>query len=133
MYNSRGIIIKQFEVKVLDENDQEFIKALQSLNIPRNMAALITYLANVNEASTREIEIGAGLRQPEVSTGIRTMHENNWITERCIRIEGKGRPTKIYKLRVPIEKIIQHYENEKKIEAAKIMQAIQRLREIAST
>jgi predicted transcriptional regulator len=40
---------------------------------------------------------------------------------------------KVYKLSVPIEKIIKHYEDEKNNEAAKTMQAIQRLREIAAT
>ena len=119
-------------IKVLDEKDREFMQALQSLNVPRNMAALITYLANVKEASTREIEIGAGLRQPEVSIGMRTMEQNNWIIKRSIKIDGKGRPMRVYKLRIPIEEIIQHYENEKKIETARTLQAIQRLKEIAS-
>ena len=49
-----------------------------------------------------------------------------------LRAEGKGRPTKIYKLRVPIEKIIQLYEDEKHKEAAETMQAIQRLKELSS-
>jgi len=40
---------------------------------------------------------------------------------------------KIYKLGVPIEKIIKHYEEEKNSEAAKTMQAIQRLKEITAT
>jgi len=39
----------------------------------------------------------------------------------------------VYKLNVPIEKIIQHYEIEKNNEAAKTMQAIQRLKEITAT
>ena len=39
---------------------------------------------------------------------------------------------KIYKLNVPIEKIIQHYEEEKTSEATRTMQAIQRLKELSS-
>ena len=98
---------------MLDEKDLEFIDALRSLNVPRNVAGLITYFANTNEATSREIETGTNLRQPEVSIAMRTLRQNNWIDEREVKAEGKGRPMKIYKLRVPIEKIIQYYEEEK--------------------
>jgi predicted transcriptional regulator len=132
IYKERGIIIRQTTVRVLDEKDQEFIDALRSLNVPRNMAGLITYLANTNEATSREIETGTNLRQPEVSIAMRTLRQNNWIEERDLKAEGKGRPMKIYKLNVPIEKIIQHYEEEKTSEATRTMQAIQRLKELSS-
>jgi len=64
---------------------------------------------------------------------MRTLRHNNWIEEREVKVEGKGRPMKVYKLSVTIEKIIQHYEEEKNDEAAKTMQAIQRLKEITAT
>ena len=118
---------------MLDEKDLEFVDALRSLNVPRNVAALITYLANTNEATSREIEMGTNLRQPEVSIGMRTLRQNNWVEEHDVKLDGKGRPMKIYKLGVPIEKIIKHYEEEKNSEAAKTMQAIQRLKEITAT
>jgi predicted transcriptional regulator len=118
---------------VLDEKDLEFIDALRSLNVPRNVAGLMTYLANTNEATSRQIEMGTSLRQPEVSTAMRTLRQNNWIDERDVKAEGKGRPMKIYKLRVPIQEIIQHYEEGKNSEAAETMQAIQRLKELAAS
>ena len=133
IYKERGIIIRQTTVKVLDEKDLEFIDALRSLNVPRNVAGLMTYLANTNEATSRQIEMGTSLRQPEVSTAMRTLRQNNWIDERDVKAEGKGRPMKIYKLRVPIQEIIQHYEEEKNSEAAETMQAIQRLKELAAS
>jgi predicted transcriptional regulator len=132
-YKSRGIIIKQSAVSVLDEKDQEFVEALRSLNVPRGVAALITYLANVSEANSREIEMGTNLRQPEVSIGMRTLRHNNWIEEREVKVEGKGRPMKVYKLSMPIEEIIQHYEEEKTSESAQAMESIQRLREMIAT
>ena len=118
---------------MLDDKDQEFIEALRSLKVPRGVAALITYLANVSEATSREIEMGTNLRQPEVSIAMRTMRNNNWVEEREVKADGKGRPMNVYKLGVSIEKIIQHYEDVKNNEAAKTMQAIQRLREITAT
>ena len=133
LYKSGGIIIKQSTVKVLDDKDQEFIEALRSLDVQRNVASLITYLSNVDEATSREIEMGTNLRQPEVSIAMRTMRNNNWVEEREVKADGKGRPMKVYKLGVSIEKIIQHYEDVKNNEAAKTMQAIQRLKEITAT
>jgi len=118
---------------VLDEKDLEFIDALRSLDVPRNVAGLITYLANTNEATSREIETGTNLRQPEVSIAMRTLRQNNWIDEHDVKVPGKGRPMKVYKLRVLIQEIIQHFEVEKTNKAAETMQAIQRLKELSST
>jgi predicted transcriptional regulator len=97
------------------------------------VAELITYLANTDEGTSREIEMGTNLRQPEVSIGMRTLRQNNWVNEHDIKTEEKGRPMKVYKLNVPIGEIIKHYEDVKNSEAAKTMQAIQRLKEITAT
>ena len=133
IYKERGIIIKQSTVKVLDEKDLEIIEALRSLDVPRNVATLITFLANVSEANSREIEMATDLRQPEVSIAMRTLRNNNWVEEREIKAEGKGRPMKIYMLSVPIEEIIKHYGDEKNSESAQAMESIQRLREMMAT
>ena len=103
IYKERGIIIKQTSVKELDEKDLEFVGILRSLNVSRKVATLITYLSNVDEATSREIEIGSNLRQPEVSIAMRTLRNINWIEERNVKVDGKGRPMKVYKLNVPIE------------------------------
>jgi predicted transcriptional regulator len=133
IYKERGIIMKQSTVKVLDEKDLEIIEALRSVDVPRNAATLITFLANVSEANSREIEMATDLRQPEVSMAMRTLRNNNWVEEREVKTEGKGRPMKIYTLSVPIEEIIKHYEDMKNSETARTMQAIQRLKEITAT
>ncbi len=124
--------MKETATMVLDDKDMEFIDTLKSLGVQRNSAALITYLANVVEATSREIEIGTGLRQPEVSLAMRALRNNNWVAEREIKAEGKGRPMKVYKLNVHIDKIIEHYEGKKKMESAQAMEAIQRLRNLTT-
>jgi len=114
----------------LDEKDLEFVGILRSLNVPRNVATMITYLANTDEVTSREIEMGTDLSQPEVSIAMRTLRNINWIEERDVRTEGKGRPMKVYKLSVPIGEIIKHYEEEKNSEATQNMKSIQRLKDI---
>ncbi len=133
IYKERGIIMKQSTVKVLDEKDLEIIEALRSVDVPRNTATLITFLANVSEANSREIEMATDLRQPEVSIAMRTLRNNNWVEEREVKTEGKGRPMKIYTLSVPFEEIIKHYGDVKNKESAQIRESIQRLREMMAT
>jgi predicted transcriptional regulator len=116
----------------LDEKDLEFIEALRNLKVPRNVAALITYLADAKEATSREIEMGTNLRQPEVSIAMRTMRQNNWVEERNIKANGKGRPMIVYKLNVPLESIITFYEEKANRESAHAMESIQKLRELTT-
>ena len=117
---------------MLDEKDLEFIEALRSLDVPRNVAMLITFLANVSEASSREIETATRMRQPEVSIAMRALRSNNWVEEGNINEEGKGRPMKVYMLSVTLNMIIQHYEEERNRESARAMESIQKLRDLTT-
>jgi predicted transcriptional regulator len=71
----------------------------------------VAYLMNVDEASSHEIEVSTGLRQPEVSLAMKVMHKQSWVDVRLERKLGKGRPIKIYSLVTPISAIMDHYEN----------------------
>lgn len=125
--------MRESTVKILDDKDMEFVETLRSLSVPRNVATLITFLANVDKASSREIEMGSDLRQPEVSIAMRTLRDNQWIEEREIKREGKGRPMKVYSLHAGIDDIIKHFEEEKLHESAQAMESIQRLKQLIST
>ena len=103
--------MKDYEVKMLDENDHLFIKALSNLGMSRNTATTMAYLMNVDEASSREIEISTGLRQPEVSIVMRLMCNKSWVSMRSEKKPGKGRPMKIYSLAAPVDEIISYYED----------------------
>jgi predicted transcriptional regulator len=65
--------MKASKVKTLDDRDREFAETLQKLGVEQNVAAMITYLMNVDKATSREIEIGTDLRQPEVSICAKTL------------------------------------------------------------
>ncbi|HNT71466.1 MAG TPA: ArsR family transcriptional regulator [Methanothrix sp.] len=123
--------MRQFSVKVLDDDDREFVEVLRDLGIPRNVASMITYLANVEEATSREIEIGSNLRQPEVSIAMRSLRNNGWVEEREVKKDGKGRPMKVYRLIISLEEIIKHFEEEKKVESTMVMENIERLKDLS--
>ena len=124
--------MKESFVLRFDERDLQVVEMLRSLGIPRKVSNMITYLANVDEATSREIERGSDLRQPEVSIALRTLRERNWIDERVSKSNGTGRPMKVYKLKTPIEAIISYYEEQKALEARKTMENIQKLKNLLS-
>ncbi|MDY0266421.1 MAG: transcriptional regulator protein [Methanimicrococcus sp.] len=99
-----------YEVKVLDEKDLMFVSDLRNLGISRNVALTIVYLCQVEEASSRNIEIGTGLRQPEISIAIRFMAENQWVESKMLKDNKKGRPLRVYSISVPMDRIYQYYE-----------------------
>lgn len=115
---------------ILDDEDREFADILLSLGLRRNTAILITYLASAGEATSRNIELGAGLRQPEVSIAMRDLRDNNWVGERELKTGDKGRPSQVYTLTTPIGEIIKHIEDEKLREHAEFMESIRKLKEL---
>ena len=132
-YNAGGITIIESAVRVLDEKEQELVEALEAVGVRRNVAIIIVYLKDMDEATSRDIEKGSELRQPEVSIAMRTLREKGWIAERDVKGSGKGRPTRLYRLIMSIDEIIGHYEEEKRSESSRAMQSIQRLKEISAT
>ncbi|MDD3042792.1 MAG: transcriptional regulator protein [Methanosarcinaceae archaeon] len=120
--------MKDYEVKVLDENDHIFIETLRNLGMSRNVATTMAYLMNVDEASSREIEISTGLRQPEVSLAMRLMRNQSWVHVRSEKKPGKGRPIKIYSLAAPVDEIIGYYEDKIYKESQATISAIKKLK-----
>ena len=120
--------MKDHEIKVFDEDDHIFVKTLSNLGMSRNVATTMAYLMNVNEASSQEIEISTGLRQPEVSLAIRLMSNQSWISVRSEKKSGKGRPKKIYSLVAPVDNIISYYEDKIYKESQATISVIKKLK-----
>ncbi len=110
----------------------EFASILMKIGLKRNVAKVLTYLAGVPEATSREIEIGSNLRQPEVSIAMREIRRLGWVAERDEKNPGKGRPYRIYKLNCSLPDIVQYLESENAKEAEKVMKQIERLKSLKS-
>src|SRR5512137_1242585 len=105
---------------------------LMKVGLKRNVAKVLTYLATVEEATSREIEMGSDLRQPEVSIAMREIRRLDWVSERDEKNPGKGRPYRIYKLNKNLPEIIDYLEREKTKESDKIMKQIEKLKALKS-
>ncbi len=110
----------------------EFASILMKVGLKRNVARVLTYLAGVDEATSREIEMGSDLRQPEVSIAMREIRKLDWISERDEKNPGKGRPYRIYRLNKSLPEIISDLEGEKAKESDMILRQIEKLKALKS-
>jgi len=110
----------------------EFASILIQIGLKRNVAKVLAYLAAVTEATSREIENGSDLRQPEVSIAMREIRRLDWIMERDEKNPGKGRPYRIYRLNKSLSEIVETLEAEKSKESERIMKQVERLKSLKS-
>ncbi len=119
--------MKTEKVMYFTEKEEEFVKILIEIGTRKNVAKVLVFLANTPEATSRDIERGADLRQPEISLVMGYLSEQSWITSRDSRAESKGRPFKIYRLSRPFHEIMDSLEKEKKNEATRQLILVQKL------
>jgi len=122
--------MKKLNINQLDNKQEEIADALNSLGLGRTVARTLAYLNNGEEATSVALENGTGLRQPEVSIVMRQLKERDWINETEEKKPGKGRPFKIYSLKVGFKDIIAHLENQQKKAVNEAQKNIERLREL---
>jgi len=117
------------KVQYFTEKETEFVDLLIGIGVPRIVAKVLVFLANTPEATSRDIERGADLRQPEVSIAMQYLKEQDWITSRLVRTESIGRPLNVVSLSRPITEIIECIQIEKKDEIQKKLALAQKIRD----
>jgi predicted transcriptional regulator len=123
-----GVNMKSLTIRQLDEKDEEIADALISLGLSRTVARILSQLQGSNEATSMELERGTGLRQPEVSVAMRELKGRDWINEREEKKPGKGRPYKVYSLKVGFDEIIDQLERQQRKAVDEMRSRIERLR-----
>lgn len=116
---------------VLDDGDREIVDLLVDLGLSRNPAKAVVYLAQIDEAISRQVEEGADMRQPEVSQTMRELRRRGWVAKRDVPREGKGRPLHSYRLDVTFEAILDEIEATIRRRAERDLDRIEQLREMA--
>lgn len=116
---------------VLDDDDLEVVQILVQLGLPRNVAKVVVYLVQVDEAVSRQVEQGADLRQPEVSTAMRELRRRGWVAKRDVKSEGKGRPLHCYRLAVDFGQILDTLEQDRRKAFEREMERLDRARAMA--
>jgi predicted transcriptional regulator len=122
--------MKTLSIKQFDENDEEIADALISLGLSRTAAMALAYMRNTNSATTTDLERSARLRQPEVSIAMKQLIEHDWINESEEKKPGKGRPIKVYSLKIGFMDIINQLEKQQKKAVDEAKGKIERLKEL---
>lgn len=122
--------MKRRDAAVLDEGDLEVVDLLSSLGLDHKVAKVVTYLANVDEGKSTDIERGCRLRQPEVSVATKSLRELGWVNTEERKRGGKGRPVHYYRLSTPLNKIIEMIERDKRREIENELAKIEKLKTI---
>jgi predicted transcriptional regulator len=124
--------MKTITIRQLNEKNEEIADALVSLGMSRLIARILSYLQSENEVTSVDLERGAGLRQPEVSVAMRELKERDWISERENKKPGKGRPYRIYPLKISFNEIVSQLEKQKKKAVNETLSKIERLKELGN-
>lgn len=122
--------MKSLKIKQLDEKGEEIADALISLGLSRNISMSLAFLQNMNTTTSLDLERSARLRQPEVSIAMRELKERDWVDEREEKKPGKGRPFKIYTLKVGFGDIVAQLEKDQKKAVEETLKKIKRLKEL---
>jgi predicted transcriptional regulator len=122
--------MKKLDINQLDDSDEELAEILISSGLSRPVARTLAYLQKVDTATSIDLERATGLRQPEVSIAMRQLNPFDWIDESDEKKPGKGRPNKVYSLKVRFNDIIAHIEEQQKKAFDDGTASIKRLKEL---
>jgi predicted transcriptional regulator len=122
--------MKKLDINQLDDSDEEISDILISSGLSRPVSRTLAHLKKVDTATSVDLERGTGLRQPEVSIAMRELKPLDWVDENEEKKPGKGRPNKVYSLKVGFKDIIAHIEKQHKKEIDDGMASIKRLKEL---
>ena len=117
---------------VMGSSDYEMIELLKKLNVSRPIALTLACLVKGKGITSQKIEMLTRLRQPEVSIAMRYLLNNNWIeVSEEKKSKSKGRPTKLYSLRVSINQIINVIEEKILAENIIVLRNIEYLKKMS--
>jgi predicted transcriptional regulator len=121
--------MRRQSVSFFTEKEEEFVNLLIMIGMSKAVANMLVFLVNTPEATSREIERGTDMRQPEVSLAIKYLFKQEWIKSREIPSDRKGRPRKTYSLTVPVKVILAAIEKEKKDEIKCRLELVKKIRD----
>jgi len=122
------ILMREEVVQYFSEKEEEFANLLMDIGTKRNVAKVLVYLINTKEATSRAIERGIDLRQPEVSLAIKYMAGQGWVTSNEIPSDKKGRPNKKYTLAIPVKDIMASIEKNTRDEANQQLALVKKMK-----
>tara|TARA_B100001564_G_C20022090_1_gene394987 strand:+ start:55 stop:465 length:411 start_codon:yes stop_codon:yes gene_type:complete len=95
-----------------NQQAMELADALIELDIPTNIVRVMLCLHICGSTTSKNLQTRCGLRQPEISTAIKTLKEHSLVEIQSTGASGRGRPSHIYKLSESIHLCIEYFTSE---------------------
>ena len=80
--NSARILVLRMRQETLiyfTDKEEEFANLLIKIGTKKNIAKVMVFLAKTPEATSRAIERGTDMRQPEISMAMKYLMDQEWI------------------------------------------------------
>lgn len=99
------------QIHVLDDNENLAVTLFKKLGLTRNCARVMIYLIKQNRKMTsKEIEIGTDLGQPQISIAVKRLYNNNMIQKITNKEKiGNGRPHYIISTEIEMIELLHIY------------------------
>ena len=108
----------------------EYINIMEDLGVTPHESKILLFLKKEKNASSRVIERGTFLRQPDVSLATNELNKRGWLEVNTVRLEGKGRPFNVYSFAKPFEKIMKEIITKAEKEIEKLENEINILKQL---
>lgn len=86
--------------------EKKDVKVLTDLGLSLHQTKILLFLNETKKSSSREIEFGNLLRQPEVSSATILLGKKGWLGYKNVKTIGRGRPYKVYYLKKSLKEIL---------------------------
>ncbi|MEA4977454.1 MAG: MarR family transcriptional regulator [Methanomassiliicoccaceae archaeon] len=113
-----------------EENGGPAESLLIALNMRRNSAKVLIYMAGHDAATSDDLEAALGIGQPSVSAAIKDLDEMGWLATEQIRSDTKGRPRHKYRLSKAFDAIADEIEEMARKRILEIDEGLRRLRSV---
>ena len=98
--------MRETVVNYFTDKEESIISILVALGMRSNSAKVLVFLSSTEITTSRQIERGTDLRQPDVSLAIKDLTARGWVRAMQDSPSRKGRPRKIYSLSMSVPEII---------------------------
>ena len=114
-------------------DSKEMVELLVSLGADINTAKTLMCLHVHGPSKSSELQARCNLRQPDVSISINKLHKLKIIRVISSASKGRGRPSHIYELALPLNQALIPFRNQAKERLAILQNQLSRLSELADS
>jgi len=114
-------------------DSKEMVELLVSLGADINTANILMCLHVHGPLKSSELQSKCGLRQPDVSISINKLNKLEIIRILSSATKGRGRPSHIYELAVPLNQALIPFRRQAKERLAILQNQLSRLTELANS